>query len=615
MNSKKILFLAMLAAVTPGICGQDLNKEITIDRDIVPAQRAAVRPSVFPQLTIPATSHADPRIESSTTSARISPSLALYEPAATVAAFPATPFRGYVDLGYFPMGDIALSAGYAIISNERTNLNAWLQLDNRNYKAPANSLWDSDKFHTLDALLGVDFGRKFGRNRLTLSLDFAASSTAFPSIWQADGRALYNTAVIAAASVLPPADPEELTAPDHQALSNIRVHLKGDFDGHINDALTYGISARGGIFSASSLPADVKATGANAKSTASADLGLRFSGNVTDNASLGIRAEAKWLRYNAFLPFADIYTSIFNNLPFPPGGARSMAQVDFIPSAEYNGGSFYGRIGARLGLSFNSGKTFHVAPDVLLAVNPDARFGAWVKFGGGVIANSPEEVFLLSRYADPRATYDFSNLALTGQVGVRVGPFYGASLSLTADYAAANNYLMPLQIASLNTLINTFSPWKIRAWKLGARFDWTWRRILAVGLSYEVAPGASEDKAWIYWRDRARQVAGITVSVTPISPLTVDLGFTARLSRRQAIEEIVPTIYINDQDYYSLSTRGRVDTSLGDLTNLSAGASWRFSDELSVFARFENILAKRSSLIFDVPTRGFTGLFGVAYKF
>ena len=36
---------------------------------------------------------------------------------------------------------------------------------------------------------------------------------------------------------------------------------------------------------------------------------------------------------------------------------------------------------------------------------------------------------------------------------------------------------------------------------------------------------------------------------------------------------------------------------------------------LTVFARFDNILDKHSAQVFNVPTQGFTGLFGIGYKF
>ena len=51
------------------------------------------------------------------------------------------------------------------------------------------------------------------------------------------------------------------------------------------------------------------------------------------------------------------------------------------------------------------------------------------------------------------------------------------------------------------------------------------------------------------------------------------------------------------------------------MTNLWAGASYRITPALTIFARFDNILNKRAQLIYNVPSQGFTGLFGAGYKF
>ena len=174
---------------------------------------------------------------------------------------------------------------------------------------------------------------------------------------------------------------------------------------------------------------------------------------------------------------------------------------------------------------------------------------------------------------------------------------------------------MPFQQASLTDRVyNMFAPSRIRAWKFGARIDWQYRSLVTVALSYECVPADTDDRAWIDWYDRARHVAGASVSVKPISPLTIDLGFTARLDRAQWIENPGGITYINDQDYIITEPyAGSYD--LGDLTNLWVGASWRFTPALTVFARFDNILDKHSAQVFNVPTQGFTGLFGIGYKF
>lgn len=84
------------------------------------------------------------------------------------------------------------------------------------------------------------------------------------------------------------------------------------------------------------------------------------------------------------------------------------------------------------------------------------------------------------------------------------------------------------------------------------------------------------------------------------------------------LAEIIYTEWRGDehgQDYILGATAGCRHTSLGDLSNLYAGASYRITEAFTAFARFDNILNKRTQLMFGVPSQGFTGLFGVGYKF
>lgn len=588
----------LLASFTTS--AQDLNKEITIDRDIVPAQRAATRPVVFPSVTPPAISPVTLRMEERATALGITPGIAPYEPARDLGAFPATPWRGYADLGYFPAADFGLSAGYTIIDKAATRLNVWLQADGRSYKNGRSSFLgetvaEDFKWKSLDIAGGLGFSQKFGgHNRLDLSTDVAYSTTSYPELAKDFG--------------------------------NFRWHFDGLFSGRANDRLTYRVGAGVGIFhnrqqelkwdapEGGDLPMPVNQT------SASLEAGLRHQ--ATDNIAIGIDIEGRMLHYSTFLTPGIMAAGIYGNL-LPPAGGKTLGQVDFIPAVEYNAGSFYGRAGARLGLSVNSGSSFHVAPDVTLGVNPSSAFGAWLRLGGGVDTNSLESMWQRSRYADPRQAYEFSNVAFTGQLGVRVGPFKGLSLTLTADYAAANDWYMPMVEVAGTSRYNLFAPGRVRAWKLGARVDWSYRDIVTVALSYDYNPGDGADHAWLYWTDRARQVIGASVSVRPLpfltvmsvsSPLSVDLGVTSRIDRRQWVESATGTDYVNGQDY--LLTEGyALSEKLGDLTNLWAGASWRFTPALTVFARFDNILDRRVKMVFGAPTQGFTGLFGLGYKF
>jgi len=616
--TRRVYIPLTLACLSLPLAAQELDKEITIDRDIVPAQRAAARPVVFPSVKPPYVAPVNLRMESAGYPVAISPEIVPFGPASTPGSFAPTPWRGYVDLGYFPAADFGLSAGYTILDKEATRLNVWLQASNRNYEGaesgvnvndPSDSerqVWEGFKWKNFDISGGVGFLQHFGKhNTLRLSTDIAYSNWSIPDELVVNDQCLISG----------------IDNYNSDNLNNLRWHFNGEFAGRANNNLTYGLGAGVGIFHNKKQSVDQTEHSYYTETLPlpGDETSVTFHGDIRQDingkAAVGIRAEGTFLHYGSFYTPSNMQYDLSECLSVP-SESKTVGQVDFIPTVEYNGGSFYGKAGARLGLSVNSGSSFHIAPDIILGVNPQAYFGAWLKLGGGVQANSLESMFMVSRYADPRLTYELSNVAFTGQLGLRVGPFKGAALTLTADYAAANDWLMPMQLTAANYVYNVFSPSTVRSWKIGARIDWQYRSLVTVALSYEGTLGDKEKQTWLYWRDRARHVIGATVSVSPIKPLSVDLGFAARLERRHCAETVLQVIYINSQDYYDYTAQAKsTSVNLGDQTNLWAGASYRFTPALTVFARFDNILNCRSNMIFNTPGQGFTGLFGLGYKF
>ena len=55
--------------------------------------------------------------------------------------------------------------------------------------------------------------------------------------------------------------------------------------------------------------------------------------------------------------------------------------------------------------------------------------------------------------------------------------------------------------------------------------------------------------------------------------------------------------------------------SLGHVNTLSLGGLYRFNDQLSFFARLENLFNHKYDLLYNIPSQGFTGLVGATYKF
>lgn len=634
---KYLSFICLLPLVAGA---QDLTKEITLDRDIVPEQRAAVRPIVFPSLIIPTMASVNLPMVENGEKGQLAPLVAPFFAPDPEAAFPITPYRGYLDAGYFPTHEIGVSAGYAIVNKKNTQLGAWLQYDDNSNSAdylayPSATEEQSFEFRTIDLTVGANFMQKFGQfNRLRLATDFSFSRWNLPPFFGEEVVADYPY-------------PYQL----NEHARNIRWHLNGQFDGRINSTFAYGFSAGGGIYNNLS-NRDIKDyDGYNADpqyyerlakpvNQTSMNFGAWLRGNVSANATLGVAVDGKFLHFSQFLTPTQLLAdgSYFGDLEIPGEPAKTIGNVDITPAAEYNGGGFYGKLGVRFGLSSHSGKSFHVAPDIMLGVNPDDRFGAWLKIGGGVRTNSLEDMFLISRYADQRVAYNLSNLPVEGEFGLRVGPFKGAVLALTLDYASANNWLMPLQYSTVKLIdpqhpvvygtgINMFAPTDLRSWKLGAQFQWSYREWFDIDMNFATTLGGGERHSWIYWTDRARHTFSVDLSLNPgewadilsvVKPLSIDFGFEARFKRSQAIVDYQPIYYVgpDNQDYIpNYSAAESYCYSLGNKMNISLGASWQFSENFGIFASFENIIKRTDYDIFHLTAPDLNGAVGINWKF
>ena len=269
------------------------------------------------------------------------------------------------------------------------------------------------------------------------------------------------------------------------------------------------------------------------------------------------------------------------------------------------------KIGARIDFTFNSGKKFHIAPDVLLGVNPSDGFGASLRIGGGETLNTMQSLTAYSPYICQAMAYGVSNRPLTADLALRFGPLQGASITLDLGYNAANNWLMPY---SLDDML-MFAPTKLRSFKAGATARWTFRRLLALEARFHTVLGNSEKASCPEWRDRARRVLGVGVKVTPIRRLSVNLAYELRMKRSMPVAGGNEYLFSTAEIAAAQLLDEPLCFDLKNVSNLSVGASYRLTDAFTVFARVENALNTRSYLMPLVADQGISGLFGVGYKF
>lgn len=599
------MLAAAVLAVLPAR-GQ-LSKEITIDREIVPEVHSATRPDIYPsQLKFTATQR-QLQARDYTRISEFGPHIGTLEPASTEPAAPLTPYRGYVDLGYFPAANAGLSAGYTIVGTDATQLSIWGQLNNRQYKSAPLEGMDKETFRQTQGKLGIDLSHKFGTaGRLTVATD--VNFLSFKQPWSLIDRSLAKKEAEDA-----PTGPTEI--PSAIGQSALGWNLDALWEGRANNRLTYYIGAAFNIFNFSKgLPTDednpatpeipaVKQTGYGVR--------LGVADRISDIARVGLDVNADFLHFNSYLqPDAFTETDPDNETFTLPGG-KTVGIASIIPYYSLTTGIYRVKIGARIDFTFNSGKKFHIAPDVLLGVNPSDGFGASLRIGGGETLNTMQSLTAYSPYICQAMAYGVSNRPLTADLALRFGPLQGASITLDLGYNAANNWLMPY---SLDNML-MFAPTKLRSFKAGATARWTFRRLLALEARFHTVLGNGEKASCPEWRDCARRVLGVGVEVTPIKRLSVNLAYELRMKRSMPVAGGNEYMFSTAEIAAAQMLDEPLCFDLKNVSNLSVGASYRLTDAFTVFARVENALNTRSYLMPLVADQGISGLFGVGYKF
>lgn len=553
MKTRHIAFLGA-ALLAPAVMAQDISTEITVDRTIVPEQRSAERPANFvPSIQLPRVELKPLSLHEYLKASELTTILPVLEPASYGDTIALTPYRGYAAIGYFPVYNLGASAGYRFINTHNTRLGAWMQFDGNSYKGSVGSEKYSYGDNTVS--LGADFNRMFKAGHLAVALEYMHGRTTMPALGE------YSTGIG-------------------------------------NDVNTKVLNAD------------------------------------------GFKADASWWgRYKTFTYKATFefehfgYASHFNEQRYTPeigvmlGGAPGKpsggidikgdflssgnGDLTLLPYYNYNTATFSAHVGLKLDvrtgdmtIGDTKVKRFHVAPDVQIGWAPLSMFAVEARVEGGDRINTAAGYYNLCHYFTPQEMRPYSNVPVDASLKFTVGPVAGVSLKLFGGYSMANDWLMPSQsrpslanvgVNILNPYYSLFVPYDIKGWLLGAGIGYRWRDIVDFEATAQMAPQAT-DKGYYRWLDRARYVADASVRVHPVDNLDLELGYEFRGGRK-------------------LYNYAGAERKLGNKSDLSLGAAYRISPQLSVWLRGENLLNHRYDLLLSVPAQGIKGLVGVSYKF
>lgn len=580
----KALAFVLCSAVATSVVAEDLNKVIVIKKEIDPEVKESNKINVSPQV---------PPLEMKTTvlnyndkakTAPVPAEVTRLAPVANIDTISWSKYRGYAALGYFPIYNMGVSAGYRFIDKKDMKLGAWLQYNGKSYDGTTR---DGSELSFNDHEISLNAAYSQNINKLgVLSANAGYVFNSFSCPWLEDYTQSVNRF--------------DFDAKWDSRVEGLKynVEIGYDYFGYGKDAVYDSYF-------------DILLNKYNqnpfeAVNEHSGYLNAGASLELDDNTQVALDFGAKMIHNNHLSDSYVINSTLSKEVGYKMKQPYNHAILTLIPHYDFKYENFKARVGVQLDYQIDIENEFNIAPDVYLDWSATSILSAYAHFTGGVHQNSMSSIFDVSHYFSPSMAYQNSKLPYVIDAGVNIGPFKNATLEIFGGYARANDWYMPCVESGVHKMESI----DLDGWHLGVAASYNYKDIAKVRASYEAAPQAYDD-GYYMWRDRAKYVVKASAMVTPISPLDITLDYEYR-GGRSTYENIEEITTLGWSSFYNTIHQRRL---LGGVSNLSVGGLYRYTDQISFFARLENILNNKYDLLYDIPAQGFTGLVGATYKF
>ncbi len=576
----KRIYISIFTVISAlSVCAQGLNKEITIEKEIVPEQRAATRLDVSHAIISPQLKSEKLNISERELGLNTRPEehhlLAPFE-------FERDAFnKGYATVGFLPGYNGYAAAGYNFLdletlSGARNKLNAWIEYDGKSYKSDFGEFAEKARFADQNFNFGTRFTQNAEKHSFELGVGFGFNSVQRPNIYYREADA----------------------NPEYFKQGNTRFSIGATYRGTVSDGIKYYINGKFGLHQNNtkdnSMPYGEFPVIENLKGTKELNYAL-YAGVTYNNYKLDISGD--FLNYNHFNNAVyDVNTMAEWSLAIIPGGGKTTGIITATPGYLYKNDMFKVNIGLKAQYSVNSGDKFHIAPDIKLDATLNPYFAVDVTANGGVYQNSLGSLFNYSHYLNPLLAYGNYVKPYDVKAGITIGPKKGCFFRIYGGYAKFEDYL----VSTMNSSSLLLTPMNVKDWYGGANLHVEYKNVVTFDAVYDYKPVE-------YKHELAKQAVKLYATVRPIEKLTINAGWDLVFGRKYSILQIdgngEPTIN-PDQN-----------TRLSDYNSVNIGAAYAFTKNISAFTQLRNILAHDNDITVGVLDQGFNGLVGVSLKF
>lgn len=473
MNTR--IYAAIAAALScAAVSAQSLSTEVVVDRTVLPAERAASRPAgVTPALVLPAAKTIDLATADYTTLSPLTRGYTALSPVEAPLLTPVSPYRGYAVLGYGPMYNLGLSAGYRAINTDRMRLGIHAQFDGESYGHHLLDYADDAKFSYNGGRLGADFNMSVGASsHLLADVSAGYSRMATPDF---EPRSLVDGRIglmwLSTAGRI-----------SYKAGASVDFDSYGELTQRRHD-LTYGKLG---------------------SQRYSFELGAAASLSSVSRA--GVDVEGSFLHSSGL----DDFT--------PAIEAVTQGVVGITPHYTLRSGIVNATVGLTVDIAAGHESQVNIIPRLNVAVEAAPQVALYARITGGSTVNDYAMWRQMSPYFSPILPQagELSDVPFDGEIGLNIGSIGGFTGRLFGGYSIARDWFMA-----------DGSCGDVKGWHAGIELGYSLRRIGRVSVSAQAAP-SDADKGYYLWRDHARYVLGGRIDLTPVERLSVGVGYEFR---------------------------------------------------------------------------------------
>ena len=620
---KKIYVSILLAAFA--VCGahaQDntkLNKEITLEKDIAPLEKKAVKKNELPKVKQPATTGQKTALGYSdlTSPIEVPTSIPTLLPYGYRTAHNFSDQRGYLDIGAGTQANFRMDFGYRILNEEREKLGVWFNHNSTWNGKNSSKVFDQGavaercKQKYNDNTLGADYSKVLDAGTLTLgakahidNYNYYGGLMSYQPLYVLDQPVTYTA----------PYDWEK----DKQTFVdfNINAGWKSRFD-FLDKPLFYNVGLQYGH------AAYDKPFNANYKHGAHDNWGILNLGgtyDINELATAGLNIKGEYLRRGVKAVSNSAY-DLFDEV----------GMITLSPTYTIHGDMYKLQLGVNAHLSFSDGAFLRLTPNVRfnLALVDGFTFYANA-LGGKALGYRVPTHFYNHRYDYPLLMYGSIYTPLDAEAGFKIGPFQGLSGKLSVGYAIVKDqpgiwYRADAdQVChlALNTgMMSTYTVIDGRGYWVGAEVNYKYRSLIEATAAIKYAPHDDEffatDEHYNNYKlgvDRASTVGNFDIKVHPWRPLTFDVGLEYR-GGRMALFGNQPFFELTDGDYVMTRYTPYEFVKMDDVINLHAGANYRLNNSISLWLQAHNLLNRRYDLLYGQGAQRIGFMAGASFTF